>query len=84
MFAAATRCGFESRLRATLTPETMTKPKSVFAVLLADKRTGDMLHSMKLFVDYEQAREHALALRKKHEGDMHAVVLQETDIIYPE
>jgi hypothetical protein len=58
----------------------MTAPKSVFAVLMADHRSGDLLHTMKLFLSYDQARAYAQELRDKNLAETKGVILQETFI----
>lgn len=58
----------------------MTDAKSVFAVLRGDSRTGDILHTLKLFWTYDQARAYADKIRKDKPDTQTYVVLQETFI----
>jgi hypothetical protein len=53
----------------------------VFIVMRGDNRTGDILHSMKVFVTHEKAREYAMELRKEHPDSTSYVVIQETEVI---
>ena len=43
-------------------------------------RTGDMLHTMKLFVDHEKAKEYGAKMRKENPEQTSYVVIQETEI----
>jgi hypothetical protein len=58
----------------------MELPKTLFAVIRGDRRTGDVLHTLALFVDHEKAKEYGAKLRTDYPTETSYIIIQETDI----
>jgi hypothetical protein len=59
----------------------MSTPSTVFIVMRGDTRTGDVLHTMKVFTSHDKALEYAAGVRKEYPDSTSYIAIQETEVI---